>query len=166
MVLIFHKNKKGNVIYWTLVLFIVLFIFALVNSFAFNFYKDIKPEIDSDINMTEAQDVLNTSYNNFPPLFDSLILFILVGIWAVGLISSFIADEHPAIFGFMMIAVVFTIIAGMFLGNSYEEIMTDTDLSDMPVEFPISYYLLSNMMLIGVGVALLMLIVRFSRNRL
>ena len=165
-VLIFRKNKKGNIIYWMIVLIIVLFVFGLVNSLSFNIFKDIKPDIESDINMTEAKDVLNNSYNNFPALFDSLILFVLVGIWSVGLISSFVSDEHPALFGFMMLAVVFTIIAGMFLGNSYEEIMLDGDLSDMPQHFPISFYILSNMMAIGIGISIFMIIVRFSKNRL
>ena len=165
--MIFLKNKKGfGIVYGMILLIVVLFIFSIVNSFTFNFFDDIKPELDSDINMTEAQAVLDSSYNTYPSLFDSLILFVLVGIWGLGLVTSFVSDEHPAIFMFMMVAVIFTIIAGMFLGNSYEEIMQDSDLTDMPANFPITNYLLTNMMPIGVGIAITMLIVRFSKNRL
>lgn len=163
----FLKNKKGfGIIFGMIILIIVLFVFALINSLSFNIFDDIKPDVEADLNSTEAKLVLNTTYNNFPALFDSLILFVLVGIWAVGLLSAFVSDEHPVLFGFMMIAVIFTIIAGMFLGNSYEEIMQDSDLTDMPSQFPISFYILSNMMNIGIGVAITMFIVRFGKNRL
>ena len=166
--MIFHKNKKGQgIIGGMILLFIVIIIFAIVNLFSFDILDDIKPDISTDINNSvEATKVLDDTYNNFPELFNSLIIFILAGLWVGGLISSFIADEHPMIFMFMMIAVIFTIIAGLFLSNTYQEIILDSSVSDVASQFTSQNFIISNLLPISIGIAITMLIIRFAKNRL
>lgn len=160
------SHKKANVVF-ALIIFIVAIVLAgIMYMFAYNIFSDIKPDLLEDLNYTESKAVITEVDTRFPSWADGAIMIVFVGLWLGGLVSVLTKDEHPILFGLMMFVLLFVIIAGAILGNSYEEMFQDSDLSDMPAHFPMTNWVLTHMLEIGIVVGLSILLTNMAKNRL
>lgn len=159
-------NKKGNVIYAIIIFVIVIILFGIFSMVGFNTFDDMQTDVLADLELNESKDIVNDMNDRYPSVFDSVILIVFVGLWIGGIVSVMVKEEHPIVFGLMMLLVVFTIIAGMFLANSYEEMMQDSDFSDLPASFPITHFIITHMMEMGIGMGVTILLAMYAKNKL
>lgn len=159
-------NNKGNLLMVSIIFVVVLVLFGLVNMVTYSMYNWVDDSILEDLNHTESQTVINDVTTRYPSVFDSVILIVFAGLWIGGLASAVTKDEHPLIFGFFMLMIIAVLIAGMFLANSFEKIMQDTDFSGEVASFPKTYFLLTHLLEAGVAMMLSVLLVVMAKNRL
>jgi len=159
-------NKKGNVLMISILFIIVIFVFAIINMVTFQVWGDIDDSILEDLNHNESKQVINDVTNRGPSVFDSVILIVFAGIWIMGIASGIMKDEHPVLFGFMLLMIIAVLIAGAFIANSFEEFFQDATISGMATAFPKTYWILTHLFILGVLMALSSLMAVMAKNRL
>jgi len=140
------SNKKGNAIVETIMVMVVIFIFGILTVIGFKINDDLYPEMTDNTTMSpEAIEVAETIHTGYPKWFDGgfLLMFILLYIFV--LTSAWFVDTHPLFFIFTILLLVFVLIVGAVLTNSWEEIIGDGDFGAVSASFPIMSFILSHL---------------------
>lgn len=159
-------SRKGNAVIDTIMFLIVVFIFALVSFFGYQIFNETRSDITNDITMTEAQDVYNEVDNRYTTVLDGLLIFILIGLWVAGIVSAYMSSEHPMLFGFLMLAIVFVVIVGAYLANFFEEFFMDAEYTGLITSFPMTNWAITHLMQVTIMVALSIVLALLAKNKL
>lgn len=159
--------KKGQTSLSAILMFvIVIVVCSFVFLFTWDAFDGMATDIKSDLaGNNQSIAAIEEVEDRYPPLFDGIMLFVFLGFWAAGIISAWVSDEHPMLFAFMMILLVFVIIAAAMLGNFYEDIFTTGDLATIPDTFPITNWIMSNMLIVTIGIGLSILLAYIAKNQ-
>lgn len=130
-------NKKGNLVYDLMVVFIGLFILTI---FIFSLQKaqvDVNAMVQNDTDMVnESKAIMQDNTTAFPSIWDNGYVVLLSFFWILMIVSSFMIDNHPIFFGIMIIVVIIAMIIPAVLANTYEEIAEDSNFVTIADEFP------------------------------
>lgn len=159
------KKGQGKIIFVLVLFIIMVFLFALVNIIGFKIQDDIDDYILEDVTLNESKEVINDVTDRYPSTFDGLAIFFMVGIWIVGIAAGLINDEHPILFGFMIFVCAAVLIAGMFLSNTFEEFIGDSDYTGMSVTFPATTWILTHLLEIGIMMLLSTIMAAIAKNK-
>lgn len=155
----YKRSKKGSTPLDVLVGVVMFLAFAITAVFAFKVLSEINTEIqaDSDFN-NESKASINTVSVQFPTFMDNAFLMMVILFWVFIIVSSFFIDTYPAFFVISFIFLVFVFIVGMYLSNTYEEVVSESGVSTYADSFPkmswIMEHLLLVLMVIGVSSSL------------
>jgi hypothetical protein len=160
------SNCKGNAITDSLVLIVLVFAFILFGIIANMVFNDINTDVqaDDDINASvkaKVQD-LNT---RFPSFFDGLFLFFLILMWALVIVASFNIDAHPIFFIVTIVLLIFVFLVGGEIGNVYEEITADSEISTIAAGFPISNWIMSHFLIVIIVIGFSIVLVLFGKSQ-
>lgn len=158
-------HRRGNIVMDSIVAIIVLVVFGMISLFGWQAFTELEPDITADITLNESKTIISDTEERYPLVIDGIILFILLGVWLMGIVSAYVSESHPLLFGIMMIALVFVIIAGMLLGNFYEELFQDQELSSISADFPKVHFILTNMLIITLVISFSVALVFFAKNK-
>lgn len=160
-------SRKGNIVINGLFIIIAIFVFTLVSMFGYKLLNDLQPDIVADVSEhNESVDAYNEIGDRYAPTFNGLIVFALMGFWSFMLVAAFMSNEHPILFIFMMLLLIFVIIASMILGNTYEEFMSDAEYAGVTAQFTLANFIMTNMLKINIAICMSALFVAFAKNRL
>lgn len=163
---IFSSNKKGNVILDSSFVAIVIVIFAVISILAYTIFGDLNTDIQSDTSLDElTQNTSGGLYNRFTATFDSGIVMALILFWILTLVATFMIDTHPAFFIVSVIILIFLFIACVMLGNSYEEMMQDADLSASATSFTMTHFILTHYLIFIVIMSMSILLMLYMKNK-
>ena len=154
--------KKGNMVMNSITFIIVIVVMSLISLFIWTAWKELEPDMSSDITMPEAQEMIDEVDDRYPSMIDGLVMLIFLGMWIFGVAASYFSESHPFLFGMMMILMVFVIIAGMMLGNFYEELFQDDELSTIGADFPVTHWILTHLLIISIVMAVSMAMFYFG----
>lgn len=159
--------RKGNAVLDTLVVLVVIIVFAITSFFAYQIFGDTKELIEDDVNMsmTEVNETLQGTYDRYPSVLDGLIIFLFIGLWALVIVSSLMIDAHPLFFIFMAVLMLAVIVVAVFMGNFYEELFTDPDISSLPNSFPMTHWVLTNMLWLALGIGFSVGLVLYGKSK-
>ena len=160
-----YKRKRANVVINSIMFIIVIVVMSLVSLFIWKAWTELAPDMIIDLNATgntEAVEIIDDVTNRYPSMIDGLVMLIFLGMWIFGVAASYFSNDHPFLFGMMMILVVFVIIAGMMLGNFYEELFMDQELLTVAIDFPVTHWVLTHLMIIGIVMAVSMALFYFG----
>jgi len=132
---------------------IVIVVFSLISLFIWKAWDELAADMKADVDVAEADEIVDEVTTRYPKMIDGLALLIFLGMWIFGVAASYFSESHPFLFGMMLILVVFVIIAGMMLGNFYEELFADDELSDISDDFPVTHWILTHLLTIGIVIA-------------
>jgi hypothetical protein len=135
---------------------------SLISLFIWKAWTELEPTIRSDVNVTEAEEVLDEVQTRYPSMIDGLVMLIFLGMWIFGIAASYFSESHPFLFGMMMILTIFVIIAGAMLSNFYEELFEDDELSTVGADFPVTHWILTHLLIIGIVMAISMAMFYFG----
>jgi len=135
---------------------------SLISLFIWSAWTELEPDMREDLNMTEAEEMMDEVTNRYPSMIDGLVLLIFLGMWIFGVAMAYFSESHPFLFGLMMILVVFVIIAGMMLSNFYDDLFQDEELSTISASFPVTHWVLTHLLVIGIVVAVSMAMFYFG----
>jgi len=158
------KKKGQNAIIDGIFFIIIIIVFGIVALLGYQSFSEIKDDIRDDVTLNESKDAITEVESRYPSLFDGLILIVFMGMWLAGIATAMMSESHPFVFGLTMVLIVFVIIAGVMLGNFYEELFEDEDLNTMPTTFPVTNWLLTHMLQLGIVVVLTIALVLFGKN--
>jgi len=160
-----HSRKKGNMVIEGALFIIVLFVVVFTSYFGYKILTEMSPDIKADITNNASLDAINEVEDRYPAVFSGIIVIVLIGFWSFVIIAAFMSTEHPVMFIFSILLVVFVIIVSMVLGNFYEEFFSDAEYGTITSEFPIPHIIMSNMLQISLGILVSGLIVAFWRSK-
>ena len=153
--------KKGFLDFRTMIIVIALLLITIVSVISFKFFGDINTDIQADsslsnVSKAQSQDL----YDRFPATFDGAFALFLGLIWIVTMILGYNSSSHPVLFAFGIIIIVATLFVGAIFSNTYAEFMATDDFTGIEASFPITNFVMSNLVLvalvmsIGIGIAL------------
>jgi len=157
------KTKKANAILDTATIFVVLIAFAVISIIGYNTWKDVSPDIYASVSTPEANETLNIIETRYPSMLDGVFVFIFAGLWVISLVLSFMIDSHPIFFFVAIILLVFISISAIFAGNFFEELMSDSDLSDVSPSFPMTNWILNHLLIVVLLIGFSIIIVLYSK---
>lgn len=158
--------KKGNVVFDLIFLVIVLVVFSIVIVFGYGIFTEINGDIQNDLTLNESVATMQVVENRYPSVFDSLAVFILFGLWTAGIVSALMSDQHPLMFGFLMILIVFVLIAGAMISNYFQETFEDDSLSTYMDSFPMTNWVINHLLEISIVVSLSIALALMGKNRI
>lgn len=159
------KNKKGDV---TDPIIILIILFFLAVSFIVGIYINTKIQNDvignTALNQSSAYSAINTSFNsvNLNGVQNAFVMiFAVLIIFTIG--SAFLFRVHP-VFMFMYIFFLgFTIIAAVFIGNTYDKLKQNDELASVIAQQPKIDYIMDNLVKIIMVIGGLSMLIVFSK---
>lgn len=158
-------NKNGNIILNMILLIIILFAFSFVAFFAYSIFDNLDDDILADVQLNESKETILEVQERYPTSFDGLIVFMFFLLWGAVLIAAFFMDDHPIFFFFTLVLMIFVVIAGMFIGNFYEEIFQDATMAGIATSFPMTNWMLSHFLMVSIVVGVSIMLVLFAKQR-
>jgi len=155
-------SHKANIVLNSIMFIIVIVCMSFISLFIWVAWQELSEDIKSDVNVAEADEIIDDVTNRYPPMIDGLVMLIFLGMWIFGVAASYFSEQHPFLFGLMFILVVFVVIAGMMLGNFYEELFQDEELSTIGADFPVTHWILTHLLIIGIVMAVSMAMFYFG----
>jgi len=162
----FSSNRKGNIILESLLVLIVLMVFALIAINGANILSDLTTEITGDTDVAqEAKDEITDLESRYPANLDGAFALAFGLLWLVTLITSFMVDSKPAFFVVSLVLFIGVLIAGGLLSNAYDEWSGDSEISTFADEFPMSNFILQNLIMVLLVLGGSIAIVMFAKTR-
>lgn len=149
----FKKQKKANAVLDTMIIFVVLFAAGIGLVFIYSGIDPVQQDLVNDFNESGdnwSMDFMVKQNENYPSFWDSAIIFIFLGMWLAAIISGFLLDTYPAFFIIVVIIMVPVLIVGITLSNIYDDLMLEDDILEYKAVFPMSYFLITNFLTIGI----------------
>lgn len=163
----YKKNKKANAIIDGIMVIVVLFAFLIMTFFGqyiLNMYND---DVSADVDMSNTSKEIVSEHNTrYTSLFDNFFLVIFIFVWALVLIASFKIDTHPVFFIFTLILLIVVFIIAAELGNTYEELVSDAELSGIAVQYTIANYIMTHLLTVAIVIGFSIVLVLFGKNRM
>lgn len=132
-----NSSKKASGIGDLIVIFLILFITALVVLIAQPIRQGIEDEMVADPDINESVKTYLQENNTMQEEFwDSAMIVILVFLTIVVMISSYFVDSHPVFFFVFVIFLIIVMIAAAGLSNAYIELSTDAGLEASVAVYP------------------------------
>lgn len=152
-------NRRGNVFTDTIVVIVLLTIFAIVFVSGNKILVDINTDMQLDSDLSpEAKQAMATVNDQYVILFDGTFLTLLVLLWVVTIVASFKIDTHPIFFIFVFILLAIAIYIGGEMSNAYQELMQDEDLAVSASQFTMTNILINHyimvVMIIGFSISI------------
>ena len=168
MVLSFLRSNasllKKGIISDIPIIMVVLFGFAIVlllmSKVLFEFREALVISNISYVNTT----LINTGFVALTS-FDTMFIFILVGLLATDVILAYKARAHPTMFIFFIILTAFFVIIATFFSNAFAMFGSTEQLGNMTAGFPVIATVMQNLPLLIMGVCLLLIVALFLNKR-
>lgn len=159
--MIFSRYKRGNMVLDSLMVLIAIVIFSLMVFFGYQIFGDMNTEIQADADLSsDAKDLSTSLLDKYPAFFDGAFVFLLLLLWGLIIVASFMVDSHPIFFIFAVLLFLFVMYIGAEMSNMFNDITTDDDLNAYRASFPMITWIMEHLLLfigvIGVSVALVL----------
>lgn len=160
-------KKKGNVISDSIMVMVVLLIFILSIFFGKFLLNEWNDDVQADDDMNNlSKEIVSTQNARYSGFFDGLFMMFFILIWALVLVASFKIETHPIFFIFTVILLIIVFMVAAELGNFYEEITAEDDISTVVAGFPMANYIMSNMLMVIIVIGFSIVLVLFGKNRM
>lgn len=159
--------SKGQTFIDVITLLFFLFVIGVSVIIGLMVTNNLNDEIQADTDMSaEAQNASQGFTDNYPGLFDKLFLFFLFLFWIFLIVSSFLIDTHPIFFAVSIILLLFVFGLSMIMGNAYEEVAADSELTTYAAEFPIMNWVMSNILIVSIIIGFTTALALYAKNKL
>jgi len=138
---------------------------GLLSIITWSVWEDIYPDMSEEITTEEGQASLDVINDRYPALFDGLFLFVFIGLWIMTLVASFMIDSHPIFFAISLVLFIIVLIGSVYIGNFYEEIITDSSFNDAYEDFPATHFILTNLLMFSIVIGTSIMLVLYGKSR-
>ena len=160
----YFGNKKSNAVIDTMVVFIVLTVFAVVAILGYHILGNVKPMLQSTmVEEDVSYQILEKNTTRYVPLFDNLVVFIFIMLWINAIIASFMIDTHPIYFAVTIVLLVFVIIAGVFVSNFYTDLTQAGILGETAANFVKSNWIMRNLLAVTIAIGMSVTFVLYGK---
>jgi hypothetical protein len=163
----FFRHKKANAILDTPALLITLLALGFTSMVVYNLWQtDLLPDLNNNVNISNPQinATLTMVDSRYPSLMDGVFAFIFVGLWIAAIIGSLMIDTHPIYFIIAFLLLIGVMIFGVYASNAFQTLIADDPgLTSLTDDFPITYFVLSNMLLVSIVVGISIMIALYGK---
>ena len=163
------KNKKAgvNAIFFVAVIVILLIVWGVMSLLGNSILKEINADFQADSSYnTYAKANLQATTTGYPQTMDSSYLVIMIIAWIGVIIASLNALEHPIFFIIALVFISSLIFIGAVLSNFYEDLANTDSLISSAADFPVTYFINGNMVLVILVIVASVVITMYARERL
>ena len=137
-------NRKGfvqDILFFGVILLIV----AICIIFGMRWLSGVNDNLQtSDDLSTEGKDIMQNNVDRFAGVWDGIFMFLII-IMGIGIIVSIaMLPTHPLFFFVGIALAVFTLIVVAIIGNSYDDVATNPELSDTVDDFSLLDWFMSH----------------------
>ena len=162
----FFANKKGNAVTDSATVIVVGFVFVLMCIIGYVIFGGIRTNLTPQLTAgTVAYDQIENNYDRYPKIFDSLIVFVFVALWIMGIIASLMIDSNPLFFGITMLLLVFVIISSIYIANFYDDITSQDTLSTAAAVFVKTNFIFNHLLQISILISLSIALVLYAKMK-
>lgn len=159
------RNKKANVFFEGLSIFhaiILLIIFGIVGLMLFT---DLNVDFQADPdNGAFSKDLMQEAYDQYPSMWDDIIIIAFVGMWLFALISAFFIDTNPLFFIVSAVLLILLLIFVVYISNGAYDIFIDGDFETYYSQFPKTAFIFENMLVVMIVVGASILLTLYARR--
>ena len=161
------KNRKGNVVLDSMMVLIVLVVFGIISVLAYITMNDLTTDIVADPDISNATKSNLTSLNErMPATLDGAFALAFGLLWILVIVSSFLVDAHPAFFVISIVLLLVLLFSAGLISNAYGEFETDPEFSSYASEFPMTSYIINNLLVVILVIGGSVGLVLFGKNKL
>lgn len=161
----FTKTKKGNVFFEGMTLFywlVVLIMFGIVGLMVFT---DLNDDFQADpTNAQVAKDIVQEAYDQYPSMWDDIIITVFIGLWLFALISAYFIDTSPIFFVISIVLLILLLIFVVYLSNGAYDIFTDADFEPFYEQFPKTNFIFENLLVVIIFVGASVMLTLYARK--
>lgn len=148
-----------------ILLIVLVFGLAVVYVFTSQAMSGINDSLQADVELSNSSKAtMQAATDSYASTFDSIIVFVLVGLWILCLIMAYNSGDNPVLAIFSIIIIAALAVVGAILSNAWEEMSTDSELSTFANDFPMTGYVLDHYMTVVLVIAFSTLMVGVSRS--
>lgn len=145
--------------------FLSLFVVGIGLLFGLSALSDLNDDIQTDLDLSpEAKEFAEQTAGNSPSIFDNLFLFLVIGLWGVLLGGAYASSSNPILTFIAIILGVIGLIVVMLVGNAYQEVAVDEEVSTFSENFPKMTWILDNILILAVFITFSVLLVLYAAN--
>jgi hypothetical protein len=129
-------------------------------------FDEINTDMQADPSIgNKTKNMTGTLFNLYPSVLDGLFLMAFVLLIIGVLVSVIFLDTHPVFFFVNLILLIIVFCVFMMLGNSYNELMSDAELSVYANSFTYTNFIMSHLLPIGVALGFILMVALFIKMR-
>jgi hypothetical protein len=161
------NSKKGNVLLDSVIFIVVLLIFGIVGVISYITFDEMTDDFVASADISDqAKNMTSDLRDRTPSVLDGAFALMFGLLWLTVLVASFMLDSHPIFFIVSIILLICLLIGSALLTNAYAEFNLDPEYAAYSVLFPITTFVLENMLLFVLIIAATIAIVLFGKNRM
>lgn len=139
-------TTKGQLGFPIVLIMVFLVVVGIVWILSINVFDDLHSSITSDGDLSnESMVVLDDLHDRAPETFDSAFAVFFVLMWIVSLVMAYYSDSYPVLFFVTLFLVIVCIAVAALLANSFNDVMSDSDLAGASAQFPITNFIVDNL---------------------
>jgi len=157
-----NKNKRANIID---IFVIAVFIFALSISFLFGklildeFTDQLGGENDTLLS-NKSKEFINYNNDAYIPVFESIFVFVMAGLFIATLISAFFIRSHPVFFIIAIVLMGLFIFVNTIIGEVYDTVSKTSGVASTADSFNVLNFVMDQfpffMIIFGIIVAIVL----------
>lgn len=160
-------RKKASSILDVFVILSVLFVIGFVGIVLYDVFGDINTQIQDDADMSNTSKATSQNlYTRFPSWLDGTFAFIIIGLWIISLILSFVLPNDSVFLWIAIVLLVVLLVIAAIAGNVYTEWIGSDEITGQELNFPIMNFILSHLVETLLVIAVSITIVLFGKSRL
>ncbi len=159
----FKKNKRGSIqdVFFFVIFVVGFALFLILVSYVMN---EVSGELlESKLNESEAARNALGYTETLTAQFDSVWLFVFVGLLMGVLISSFMIKSHPIFIPIYIIFLGVAVLVGVIMNNIYLDFTANATLAATAATHVFANAIINNYVLVIIGVGVLSMIIIFAR---
>lgn len=159
----FVKGDITEIIYATILIFITALVILIVYKIMLDWNANVQ---DRGLLGDRGAGYFQTHTDSYPGTFDAIFTFLLVGLGAVLIISSFMVRSHPAFFMITFLIYLIFIVFWGVMANTYDEFANASELQDLREEFTMMEYLMEYFPFVMLVISSLIAVIQFAKDYL
>ena len=145
---------------------LVLIAMAIIGLVSYNLLSELNDDIQVDPDLKANVKATSQDLTTGLPIWlDNAFLFATVLLWVFVVVASFVVDTHPAFFVVTLILLIFAFGVTMQLSNTFEELTMDDEYVGLDAEFPITYWIMNNLLIIVIMMGASVLVTLYGKNK-
>jgi len=157
------KRTKGTIILDMIFFAIIMFIMALVIFFSGKFLHDSNDTFQLTLNSTQAKQQMQSATDRFSGVFDNVFITISILLLMVVIVNLFFIQTHPALMIFLIIIFCFSLIPIAIMGNAFNDITTNAQISSYSSGFSFTNWIMSNIVIVVLGFGAIAIVVLYAK---
>lgn len=158
--------KKGNSPLDVITIVLVITVFAIFSIIGLQIFDGVNSDIQSNNDLNAAsKEISSDLYSKYPTTLDSAILMAFVLLLIFVIASVFMLDTHPIFFIISVLLLVIILIVTALIGNVYDDLMLDDDLSLYANQFTYTGWVMGHILELAIAVGFIVMIAMFIKFR-